>query len=42
MGIPNIDLDDTNYEEDEPDTIILVRLLAWHSKSEKRKTLKRR
>ena len=33
--------DDTNYEEDDPDTIIHVRLLAWHSKFEKRKALKK-
>ena len=37
MGILNIDLnnfnlDDTNYEKDDPDTIILIRLLAWHIK----------
>ena len=46
MGILNIDLnnfnlDDTNYEKDDPDTIILIRLLAWHIKFEKRKTLKK-
>ena len=37
MGILNIDLnninlDDTNYEKDDPDTIILIRLLARHIK----------
>ena len=42
MGILNIDFnninfDDTNYEEDDLDTIILIRLLAWHVKFEKRK-----
>ena len=42
MGILNIDLNninlgDTNYDEDDPDTIILIRLLAWHIKFEKRK-----
>ena len=47
MGIFNIDLnnvifDDTNYDEDDPDAIIPVRLLAWHIKFEKRKTLKKR
>ena len=46
MGILNIDLnnfnlDGTNYEKDDPDTIILIRLLAWHIKFEKRKTLKK-
>ena len=34
MGILNIDLnninlDDTNYDEDDPDINILIRLLAW-------------
>ena len=47
MGILNVDLndirlDDTNYDEDFPDTIILVRLLAWHIKFEKRKALRKR
>ena len=46
MGILNIDLncinlDDNNFEEDDPDTIIHVRLLAWHTKFEKRKALKK-
>ena len=44
MGILNIDLNninlnDTNYEEDDPYTIILIRLLAWHIKFEKRKEI---
>ena len=30
IDLNNINLDDTNYEEDDTDTIILVRLLAWH------------
>ena len=37
----NINLDDTNYEEDDPDTIILIRLLAWHVKFEKCKDLEK-
>ena len=46
MGILNIDLnninlDDTSYEEDDPDTIIHIRLFAWHIKSEKHKALKK-
>ena len=45
MGILNIDLnninlDDTNYEKDDPVTIILIRLLAWHIKFEKGTALK--
>ena len=46
MGIPNTDLNninlDNNFDEDEPDTIILIRLLAWHIKFIKRKELKKR
>ena len=38
MGIVNIDLNDINL--DNPDTIIFIRLLAWHNKFEKRKALK--
>ena len=45
MGILNIDLnninlDDNNYDECYPDTIIHVKLLAWHIKFEKGKALK--
>ena len=43
MGILNIDLNiinlDNNFDEEDPDTIILIRLLAWHVKSEKHKAL---
>ena len=35
----NINVDDTNYYEDDPETIIHIRLLAWHIKFEKRKVL---
>ena len=46
MGILNIDinnvnLDDTNFDEDDPDTIILIRLWTWHIKFEKLKELKK-
>ena len=45
MGILNIDLNDidldSNFDKDDPDTIILIRLLAWHIKFEKRKALKK-
>ena len=40
IGLNNINLDN-NFDEDYPDTIILIRLLAWHIKFEKRKTLKK-
>ena len=39
MGTFNIDINninlDNNFDEDEPDTIILIRLLAWLIESEK-------
>ena len=43
MGIVSIDLnlDDTNYNKDDTETIIHVRLLAWYIKFEKRKALKK-
>ena len=31
-----------NFDEHDPDTIILVRLLIWHSKAKNQKTLKKR
>ena len=44
IGILSIDLndinfDDTNYDKDDPETIIYIRLLAWHI--EKNKALKK-
>ena len=43
MGILNIDLNNinlgNNFDADDADTIILIRLLAWHIKFEKRKEL---
>ena len=46
MGILNIDLNninlDNNFDEDYLDTIILIRLLAWHIKFEKHKAIKKR
>ena len=35
VDITNINLDDTNYDEDDFETIIHIRLLAWHNKSNK-------
>ena len=40
MDILNVDLDN-NFDEDDPDTIILIRLLVWYIKFEKRKELKK-
>ena len=43
MGILKTDLNsinfDNNLDEDDSDTIIVIRLLAWHIKFEKRKEL---
>ena len=43
MGIVNIDLSninlDDNFDEDAPNTIILIRHLAWHTKFKKHKEL---
>ena len=43
MGILNIDPNninlDNNFDEDDPDTVIHVTLLAWHIKFQKRKAL---
>ena len=41
IDLNNINLDDSNYNEDGPETIIHVRLLAWHSKFEKHKAPKK-
>ena len=41
LNLNNINLDDTNYNEDDAETIILLlfRLLAWHGKFEKHNAL---
>ena len=45
MGILNTDLSninlDYNFDEDDPDAIILVRFLVWHIKFEKQNALKK-
>ena len=45
MSILNIDINDinldNNFDEDDPDTIVLIRLLAWHIKFEKDKELEK-
>ena len=47
MGVFNVNLNsinlcNTNCDEDDPDTIILLRLLAWHIKFENANHLKKR
>ena len=39
INLNNIHLD-INFDEDHPDTIILLRLLAWHNKFKRCKALK--
>ena len=41
IDLNNINLHDTNYNEDDPETIIPVSLLAWNSKFENYKALKK-
>ena len=44
IGILNIDLNNinfNNFDEDGLDNIILIRILAWHIRFEKRKELKK-
>ena len=44
MGILNINLNSIELgdtDEDDPDTIIFIRLLAWHIKFQKRKALRK-
>ena len=41
IGLNNIILVNTNYDEDNSDTIILLKLLDWYPKFEKRRTFKK-
>ena len=41
IDLNNVNLDDSNYDEDGPENIIHVRRLAWHTRFEKRKALKK-
>ena len=45
MGVVNIDLNninlDDNFNEEDPNTIILIRLLAWNVKFEKCKEVRK-
>ena len=40
IDLNNINLDDTNYDEDDPQTVVHVRFLAWHNKLKNVKHLK--
>ena len=37
----NINLDDSNYDEVDPETVIHIKLLVWRSKFEKGKALEK-
>ena len=38
VDLNNINLDDPNFYEDDPKTIIHVRRLVWHNKPKQRKS----
>ena len=40
VNLNNINLDN-NFDVDDPDTIIIIIILAWHSKFKKSKVLKK-
>ena len=42
MGILSVNLNNINFDEDDTDTLILIRLLAWHSIFKKCKAFKKR
>ena len=41
IDINNINLGDVNFDEDDPETIIHVRLMAWCNRYKKRKVCKK-
>ena len=41
VDLDNINLDDFNFDEDGPETIIHVRLMAWRNKLKQRKSCKK-
>ena len=41
VGLNNINLDDTNFYEDNSETIIYVRLMTWCNKFKQRKVCKK-
>ena len=42
IDLININLDDTNYDEDDPETFIHIKILAGHIKFGKRKALRKK
>ena len=41
MDLINLNLDDINYDEDDPEIIIHIRYLAWHNMFKKCKAIKK-
>ena len=41
IDLNNVNLDNTNYNEDDAETFIHIKLLAWHIKFEKHKAYKK-
>ena len=41
VDLNNINLDDVNFDEDDPETIIAVRLMDWHNRLKQCKAFKK-
>ena len=41
VDLNNINIDHVNFDEDNPETIIHVRLMAWYNKLKQRKAFKK-
>ena len=41
VGFCNINLDDVNFDEDDPETIIHVRRMGWRNRFKQRKAFKK-
>ena len=41
IDLNNINLDDVNFDRDDLETIIHVRLMAWHNRLKQRKAFKK-
>ena len=40
-GLSNINLDDVNFDEDDPETIIHIRRMAWRNRFKQRKAFRK-
>ena len=41
VDLDKINIDDVNFDEDDPETIIHVRVMAWHNRFKQRKAFKK-